>query len=496
MKDKTIRIYYNINMPVGKYMDIVYLTDENGLSEPLEVTFTVEAVPPYDEIDENKYPYNMSLCAQVKIDEDYDTDNNDIVYAFYHNECVGMAYVNFDEQSNVSNISLTVHGNDEMNRKAVSFQLWRASTGKVFDLTANRSILFAHGYVYGCGYVQPIILSTLGTETQAINLNQGWNWISTYLNVTTPISVLNAKVAWTEGDLIKNPSSRQFSTYSEEKNMFVGTLNAWDDKQMYMFYSSSENNLRLNGDRLNETNKQVTLRGDGQWNALPCLFEQATLLSEALTDYYQYASPGDIVKAQNRFAYFSNNQRWEGDLQALRPGEGYLFRRMAPGAATVNFYNKTSSPTPKRVPLSEAINAFSNPHASTNMTMIAQMENGKWEMATALPIDRNGKLEVYVGDELAAVAEPVQITNHQTLYFLTIQSDKKGQLRFEIAGQSLTPLSNTPLTYISDAHYGSVEAPIILRPAEDSRPYKILEDNHVIIIRNGERYDVTGKKME
>ena len=30
---------------------------------------------------------------------------------------------------------------------------------------------------------------------------------------------------------------------------------------------------------------------------------------------------------------------------------------------------------------------------------------------------------------------------------------------------------------------------------EDNRPYKIIEDDHVVIIRNGEKYDVTGKTL-
>ena len=29
----------------------------------------------------------------------------------------------------------------------------------------------------------------------------------------------------------------------------------------------------------------------------------------------------------------------------------------------------------------------------------------------------------------------------------------------------------------------------------EASPYKLLEDDHVVIIRNGEKYDVTGKKL-
>ena len=486
MKDKTIRIYYNINIPVGDYMDIVYLTDENGLSEPLEVRFTVKATPPYDEVDEARYPYNMSLCAQVKIGEDYDTDENDIVYAFYRNECVGMANVHFDELSNISNVSLTVHGSEYMSSKPVSFQLWQASTGKIFDLRVNQSVLFAHGYVYGCGAEEPIVLSTAGSETQTIPLNKGWTWISTYLNASSPLATLNSQQPWKEGDLIKNPYNRQFSTYSVVQDAFVGTLSTWDYKQMYMVYSASDNTLRLNGDRLSEQNKQISLLGDGQWSPLPCLFEQATPLAEALTDYYQYASPGDIVKAQNRFAYFSTNQRWEGDLVALRPGEGYLFRRMGAGEVTIRFYDKAAS-APRRIQgddIPSIPESYCNPDASTNMTIIAKISDS----------DSGQTLRVFVGNELVGIAYPLSLGEGQgEVYFLTVSSDYSGELRFE-TGEGTPLRAEQSIPYEADSHYGSLTEPLVLTP-EDDRPYKIIKNGHVVIIRNKEKYDGTGKKL-
>ena len=100
----------------------------------------------------------------------------------------------------------------------------------------------------------------------------------------------------------------------------------------------------------------------------------------------------------------------------------------------------------------------------------------------------NGLLKVYVGDELAAVA-----TSIDSLYFLTIQSDKVGELRFEMDGEMLIP-ENGSINYSADSHRGSVKAPIMLK-LTDERPYKIIENNHVFIIRNNEKYDVTGKKL-
>jgi hypothetical protein len=122
------------------------------------------------------------------------------------------------------------------------------------------------------------------------------------------------------------------------------------------------------------------------------------------------------------------------------------------------------------------------------MTMIARIDMYPPSLADQV-------LRVYVADELAAVATPID-----SLYFLTIQSDKSGTLRFELNGETLIPVGtsgsrDSEISYSPNAHAGSLKAPVILRPAENTGVYKILENDHVVIIRNGERYDVTGKKL-
>ena len=131
------------------------------------------------------------------------------------------------------------------------------------------------------------------------------------------------------------------------------------------------------------------------------------------------------------------------------------------------------------------------------MTMIAKVEG--------LPVTGYG-LRVFIGNELVGVASPITndqsaITNGEALYFLTIQSDASGTLRFETEdGLELVPVTGnpSPVTYVANSHLGTLSAPVVLMPAEedDNRTYKIIEDDHVLIIRNGERYDVTGKKLE
>ncbi len=116
------------------------------------------------------------------------------------------------------------------------------------------------------------------------------------------------------------------------------------------------------------------------------------------------------------------------------------------------------------------------------MTMIATLDDGQWTLD-------KGQLKVYVGGELSAIASPID-----SLYFITIQSDRIGELRFEIAGERLM-VDGESIRYTADSHYGTLKAPIVLRKADETGVYKIIENNHVIIIRNNERYDVTGKKL-
>jgi hypothetical protein len=350
------------------------------------------------------------------------------------------------------------------------------------------------------------VFTTSGSETLNIELEPGWNWVSTNLQITGEGLPVTRQQKWHEGDIIKTPDKRLYCVYSDTANAFRGTLTEWDFRQMYMIFTINGNTMRFCGDGLKDDQRHVTIAGEGQWSSLPCLLDETTPITEALADYYNHAAPGDLVKSHDRFAVFSQDKHWVGDLTALCPGEGYLFRRMGQGAVDVNFYNRNANSPKRAKAVSNRKAAFSNPQASGNMTMIAAIEG--------LTADGQ-RLMAYVGDELVGIAEPVTYTSSEKetgdVYFLTIQSDRSGELRFTT--ESGTPLYAQPLpsekkaggvsraggvSYQVNAHYGSPESPVILTPAgkDTEDVYKIIEDDHVIIIRGGERYDVTGVKLE
>ena len=509
----SVTFTFSPELSPGEYCDVVYLTDEDGLSEPLHFEYTVEALPPYDEVDNGKYPLNMSICGQVLYDGAYDIDASDIVYAFYYNECVGMATIDVDDASGISRVYLTVYGNETMNNKPIVFQLWESRTGKLVALATSVDISFAHGNIYGCGNEEPVIFTDIGSQTQNIDLNTGWSWISFNVDVEEKKSlikeVMTAAQPWTDGDIIKNPATKLFVSYSKEMDAFIGMFNAFDYHHMYMVYAKNGNTMRVSGEQLTEDKMTVTLKGNGAWSPLPCLLSETTYITDALAGYYDNATPGDLIKSHDRFAVFSANKHWEGNLKSLRPGEGYLFRRLAQGDVNVPFYNQSVTPQQTMAKANANANAaFTNPQAATNMTMIAAIEG--------LEDEEMRGLEVYINDELVGKAEPLSLevrAGEELFYFLTIQSDIAGELRFKL--EDGTPLSlervkssarsivrgtvvehpGERLLYEPDSHWGSLEEPLILTPANKVNAYKIIENNNVLIIRNNEKYDVTGKKL-
>ena len=489
MEEITVTFTCDHQIPVGEYSDLIYLTDEDGLSEPLKVDFIIEAICPWDPVDGGQYDQSMSLCGQVVLADEneivvQDTSNDDIIAAFCNGELVGTANNTFDNTSNKSYVYLTIYGTAENENKPLSFKLWQASTGRIYNLTTERVVQYHENGIEGYAPAQPIILSAYAGLSQQIALKQGWNWISLNLK---PVGngVLNtalpAAQGWNNEDLIKSSVARTFAQFvkNDTINQWTGTLNRINYQNMYMVYVQEANPaLMVDGTRLTDEDRVLTVNKG--WNSIACLLDDVTLVNEALADYYDNATEGDLIKSKNAVAVFSQDSRWVGSLTHLRPGEGYLFRRYGEGAVSLILQEGgQSNNAPKRTPAVEHPE-FTNPNAATNSTMIARVESQE---------SRVESLKVFVNDELAAVAEPID-----SLYFITIQSDQIGELRFEMNGETYVPVSGI-ISYSADSHHGSLRAPIVLKPAESDRPYKIIENQHVVIIRNNEKYDVTGKKL-
>ena len=406
-EEKTLSFTVQPELTVGLHHHIVYLTDDQGLAEPLLLEIEVTNECPWDEVDKGRFDQSMSIRGQVTLNTEkgtmLDTSNDDIIAAFCDGEMVGRAFNSFDKNTNKSYVYLTVYGHAANANKPLSFKLWHASTGNVYNLTTERVIQYRENGIEGYAPQQPVAFFAYAGLSQLISVKQGWNWLSLNLK---PVGngILNtampAAQGWETGDMIKSSVSRTFAQFMLNDSIakWQGPLNRWNYAQMYMVYANSAKPaLTVDGTRLSSEERQLTIRKG--WNSVSCLLDRPTTVTEALGGYYSYATAGDLIKSKDAVAVFSENGKWEGSLTMLRPGEGYLMRRYGEGSVSFTLQQSSqSSNSPKKANANTNANAFSNPEAATNMTMIAAIEG--------LEDERIRGLEVYIDDELVGVAEP------------------------------------------------------------------------------------------
>ncbi len=548
-EDKTVTFTFDIERSVGVYSDLVYLTDENGLSEPLRVEMTVEAECPWQDmqVNQTKFDQSMSMRAQIFFDDEhegghFDTSTDDVVAVFCDGELVGKANNTFAATSAQSYVYLTIYGNAAITNHVLAFKLWRAATGKIYNLRPSATQRYRTNTMRGVSPDEPVRLSTTAGATLPIELQQGWNWLSWNLlpATSTPNALFTAEQGFRDGDIVKSAADRRFAQFllNDTESRWSGTLTTLDHRRMYNVRASQAFTLNIEGKALTDAQRTVTLnRG---WNSLAFLYSEPQNVRDALADYYDHATVGDLIKSKTQFAVFTENKRWEGSLNTMRPGQGYLLYRQAQGAVTVRFINPSPNSaqhsTLSTQPSTLSAPEFSNPNATANMTIIATLASvsagGLSGEAGLSSVSASGlsSIFVYAAGELVGVASPISVseplnTQHSTLnssgnalYFLTIQSDQIGApLTFRTAeGQWLNVQINNPYSEADrstegrkeivnnpDAHYGTLESPVLLTPSLNGQSgadaavdvYKLLDNGHVVIIRNGERYDVTGLRL-
>ena len=167
---------------------------------------------------------------------------------------------------------------------------------------------------------------------------------------------------------------------------------------------------------------------------------------------------GDRVKSRTAFAEFSNKGYWEGTLESIVPGQGYIYRSQATEAKTFHYPDKTATQqATRRAEESSQPTHFTpvDPYLyPDNLSIIAVVKKDGQERDDA-------ELGAFIDDECRGA-----IAFKKGYYFLTVMgssqddSQKKMELRVYVDGEEYM-VDNT-LPFISDAFYGSLDEPYVL----------------------------------
>ena len=457
-----VRVAISKDLNIGTYNEIIYLTDEDGLSEPFYLNLTVEGELPNwaSSISGDMLENSMNVVGRVYLNNEIDTDPHDIVGAFdSNNVCHGFSNVKYSAETGESSVYLTVYDNEAQGRE-LYFKLWQYSTGRELMLTADDQQKMTFRADSIAGLDSPVILKGGNSFVQMMNLKKGWNWIS--FNVKDVqmenLDLILASLPWQENDMLTELNGQATLLY--EDGRWLSTDPTQDiqlsHKAAYAVKVGKDINFPIAGEIIKAQDERTISVTKG-WNAIGYTPMLNLPLETALSDYYDKAEPGDVIKSHDEFAYFTMVNgvgRWRGNLEYMKPGEGYMLLRKGSGEVSFSYPFYMPGSTFLDEWTAADSRAAGSANAKTTMTMSAVVEDFETEKGDMLIAFANGER---VGQ--ATVVSDLSAESIEPLY-LSIAADAKASIWFAIERDGdIIATTSELMQYKANAVIGSPDEP-------------------------------------
>ena len=446
------------DLNVGTYNEIIYLTDEDGISEPFYLNLTIEGEQPEwaEKVDGNLLANSMSIIGQVYINDELDTDARDIVGAFdSKGVCHGFANISNSTLTGEMGLYLTVYDSLATGRE-LNFRLWQYNTGREIVLKATPKITFAKDAMLGSD--TPVRFDGGEAFVQNFRLQEGWNWVSFNIQSESlfDLNKLLSGMSWTDGDVLTELGGKLTLNYENGQWLAGGsTANVViSPKKAYAIKVQKDCTFPIEGSVIKQKDARTINLKQG-WNGIGYTPVVNLTVETALSDYYDYAEPGDVIKSHTEFAYFTksgNTGRWRGSLQYMKPGEGYMMLRK--GAADAKFsypFFELGSNAGELWTTNTGYAAAAK--ARSTMSVSAVVEGFETEDGDKLIAFANGET---VGE---AILSPLT-ADLSPLFYLSIAADKPEKLWFAIERDSeIVASTGEIMTFKTNAVIGSPDQP-------------------------------------
>ena len=428
------------DLNVGTYNEVVYLTNEDNVNEPLYINITVVGDKPEWDVNPSDYEYSMSVFGQMRFNNIFSDDENDILAAFNGAECVGVAQTQYNKNVDMWYTMLTIYSTTAQG-KELTFRMWDASTGITYQAVPTQAIAFSNNVIKGTPD-RPIIFDGQSIVYQDIVLNEGWNWVSFNL-ASEDLNNINIALSdgeWIGGDQIK--TLNKFADYSANDKSWQNVTWSLNNVEMYMIYSSQPQHLSISGVVVDPTNNPISIKKK-EWNYISYLPNKMLSVETALSGYEP--QEGDIIKSIDKFAMYSRNN-WIGSLEYMEPTSGYMLLNSADVDKQLVY--PTTSTT-----VSYAPSAVSMPN-STNMGIIALSEL----------IEDGDVLYAELGGIKQGKAVKVDVSRNKSLQFISVSGDELGEeivLVLEKRNGTILTATKT-IPYKANTVVGTVESPLYI----------------------------------
>lgn len=428
--------------PVGKYDETVYLTGNDGIATPLTLSLTMEGDKPDWTVDKGKYESTMSIIGTLSILGKPSYDADDIVGVFVDGECRGIAHPAYNERYDNSFLLLDVYGNDDDAGKVLTFKAYDASTGIMYPVTTtSQDVTFSANVLIG-KYAAPLLIETADKIEQTTLLSTGWNWTSFYVNADDMnVSSVFASVA----DGVETVKTKdEFANC--DKGIWYGKTFDVDNRSMYKARMSSTKVHKLIGRYGSKEDRTITVVPG--WNWIAYNNTQTASVADALAG--MDPQDGDMIKGQYGFALFDGYE-WTGSLKALTPGQGYMLQSASANVRTFNYPSSLPAYVQKKAAAQCKQYSFSpidHHKYPSNMTITARVT---FDGA----VQQDAEVGVFAGDE----CRTAEFTDADGYAYFTVPGDGKCTLRFMLAKDGQTWLSDVTLDFAEDAICGSYKLP-------------------------------------
>ena len=304
---------------------------------------------------------------------------------------------------------------------------------------------------------------------QSMTLARGWNWVSSYLGESLDIETISSyanRIVGQFDELIRDP---QYG--------MVGGLTQLNAGEAYKVEANRAFENTFRGHLYNVETTPLQVHKGWNWLAYPH-HEQMPI--RVITN----AEEGDYMTSQTGFAEFAEGI-WEGTLETIEPGAGYLYKSVTDKVLVFDFTAGTVGNRAQRISASARESMDVDIHRYPNtMNITMQIQRNGSEVVSG-----NYNIYAMVGDELRGVSK--QIGNN---HYLTVYGDKSGEVSFIVESADTGETFETTQTLaFRDDVVGSRKSPYILQignttgiesVASDARPMTVYSMEGILMSRD------------
>ena len=169
---------------------------------------------------------------------------------------------------------------------------------------------------------------------QTTALADGWNWFSTYLEITNPIEMLQTLEAALGENGLQIKNSNISTEYDSEWGWF-GDLDevGFTNEEMIMIKATNACTFELQGLPAHPASHPITIYPGWNWIGYPCAEEMT--LNQAFSNFTP--EEGDQIKNSEGSSEYDAEWGWFGDVETLVPGHGFMYYSSSAVAKTLVF---------------------------------------------------------------------------------------------------------------------------------------------------------------